>query len=62
MGVTEEEGPKISAKLRGPSPARYALPNTSGFMGHDATKHRLPAYSFGLRTALLYRKKNTPGQ
>ncbi|KAI6653298.1 vesicle-associated membrane protein 2-like [Oopsacas minuta] len=61
MGVTEEGGYKINAKLRGPGPARYALPNTSGFFGHDATKTRLPAYSFGLRTTLLYRKTKTPG-
>ena len=62
MGYTEEEVPRISAKLRGPGPARYALPSTSGYMGHDATKSRLPAYSFGLRTAVIYRRTNTPGK
>ena len=61
MGLTEEEVPKISAKLRGPGPARYSLPSTSGYNGHDATKNRLPAYSFGLRTAMLYKRTNTPG-
>lgn len=32
-----------------PSPARYTLPTTVGFNGHDIRKNRLPAYSFGLR-------------
>lgn len=32
-----------------PSPARYALPTTVGFNGHDIRKNRLPAYTFGLR-------------
>lgn len=32
-----------------PSPARYSLPTTVGYSGHDIRKNRLPAYSFGLR-------------
>lgn len=32
-----------------PSPARYTLPTTVGYNGHDIRKQRLPAYSFGLR-------------
>lgn len=32
-----------------PSPARYTMPTTVGFTGHDVRKNRLPAYSFGLR-------------
>lgn len=32
-----------------PGPAKYTLPPTVGFDGHDIRKNRLPAYSFGLR-------------
>lgn len=32
-----------------PGPAKYTLPTTVGFVGHDIRKKRLPAYSFGLR-------------
>lgn len=33
-----------------PSPARYTLPPTVGYSGHDIRKNRLPAFSFGLKT------------
>lgn len=33
-----------------PSPARYTLPTTVGFKGHDVRKNRMPAYSFGRKT------------
>lgn len=32
-----------------PGPAKYTLPPTVGFDGHDIRKDRLPAYSLGLR-------------
>lgn len=32
-----------------PGPAKYTLPTTVGYNGHDIRKNRLPAYSFGLR-------------
>lgn len=32
-----------------PGPAKYTLPTTVGFNGHDIRKNRLPAHSFGLR-------------
>lgn len=35
-----------------PSPARYSLPTTVGYTGHDLRKNRLPAYSFGLRVPI----------
>lgn len=32
-----------------PSSARYGLPTTVGYNGHDVRKTRMPAYSFGAR-------------
>lgn len=32
-----------------PGPAKYTLPTTVGYIGHDVRKNRLPAYSIGLR-------------
>lgn len=32
-----------------PGPAKYTLPTTVGFNGHDIRKNRLPAHSLGLR-------------
>ena len=43
------EKPIIAAKLRGPGPGRYGLPSTVGYVAHDFTKHRKPAYPFGQR-------------
>lgn len=39
----------IAAKLKGPGPAKYRLPGTFGFENHDATRKRMPAFSFGKR-------------
>lgn len=33
----------------GPGPSRYCLPQCVGYNGHDTTKLRMPAYSFGQR-------------
>ena len=41
--------PEIAAKIRGPGPAKYGLPATVGHRGHDPTKKRLPAFTFGTR-------------
>ena len=41
--------PVIAAKLRGPGPAKYRLPGTVGSKDHDPTKHKDPAFSFGMR-------------
>ena len=34
---------------KGPGPAKYLLPGSTGFHRHDPTKHAKPAYSFGVR-------------
>ena len=46
---------RISAMERGPGPARYLLPGSCGFRGHDFTKGKNPAFSFGLRSRNLVR-------
>lgn len=33
----------------GPGPGRYGLPSTCGYISHDFTKWKSPAYSFGSR-------------
>ena len=44
-----QEGPVIAAKLKGPGPAKYKLPGTTGCLNHDVTKKKMPAFSFGKR-------------
>lgn len=44
----------IAARLKGPGPAKYKLPGTTGFMSHDQTKKRMPAFSFGKRFRTNY--------
>jgi len=44
----------IAAKLKGPGPAKYKLPGTTGFQNHDATKKQMPAFSFGKRFKTNY--------
>ena len=46
---SKEEKVEIGAKCRGPGPAKYLLPGTIGIKGHDISKHRCPAFSFGQR-------------
>lgn len=48
------EGPTIAAKLNGPGPAKYNLPGTTGYMSHDATRKKMPAFSFGKRFTTTY--------
>jgi len=61
----EDEAPKrpmIAARERGPGPARYSLPPTAGFLGHDPSKHMSPAYSFGLPARSQFREgRHIPG-
>ena len=45
----QREGPVIAAKLKGPGPAKYKLPGTTGYRDHDVTKKKMPAFSFGKR-------------
>ncbi|XP_057313914.1 outer dense fiber protein 3-like [Hydractinia symbiolongicarpus] len=44
-----EQCPVIAAKMNGPGPAKYKLPGTFGYMYHDATRKKMPAFSFGKR-------------
>lgn len=46
---SKDEKVEIGAKCRGPGPAKYLLPGTIGIKGHDISKHRCPAFSFGQR-------------
>uniref|UniRef100_A0A669QKM8 Outer dense fiber of sperm tails 3B n=2 Tax=Phasianus colchicus TaxID=9054 RepID=A0A669QKM8_PHACC len=39
----------IAALYGGPGP-KYGLPTNVGFRLHDPSRHRAPAYSFGMRT------------
>jgi len=50
--TTSEDGALIAAKLRGPGPAKYKLPGTTGFKNHDGTKKKMPAFSFGKRFSM----------
>ncbi|NXG25453.1 ODF3A protein, partial [Grallaria varia] len=40
----------ISAQYRTPGP-KYGMPSNVGYHQHDPTRHRAPAYTFGLRAA-----------
>ena len=50
MAETERRRPMIGAMFRGPGPAAYVLPGSTGYIGHDCTKYKKPAFSFGART------------
>ncbi|XP_076334810.1 ciliary microtubule associated protein 1A-like [Tachypleus tridentatus] len=50
----------LAAQIKGPGPGKYLLPGSVGFTGHDITKRRNPAFSFGSRTKIID-KKTTPG-
>ncbi|KAF3701039.1 Outer dense fiber protein 3-like protein 2 [Channa argus] len=54
--------PIISARERGPGPARYALPPTVGYINHDFTKPSSPAYSFHSRlSSAMVAVDSSPG-
>ena len=53
--------PPIGAMFRGPGPGRYMLPTTCSYQGHDFTKHRKPAASFGLRHLHALTNDCSPG-
>uniref|UniRef100_A0A4X2KUP9 Ciliary microtubule associated protein 1C n=1 Tax=Vombatus ursinus TaxID=29139 RepID=A0A4X2KUP9_VOMUR len=38
--------PVLMALLKSPGPGRYLRPSCTGYLGHDISKHRAPAYSF----------------
>ncbi|NXK89272.1 ODF3A protein, partial [Formicarius rufipectus] len=49
----------IAAQYRTPGP-KYGLPSNVGYPQHDPTRHRAPAYSFGLRLK-DQQQSRTPG-
>ena len=61
--TTEVQRPLIAAKITGPGPARYTLPPTIGFIGHDYTRFKYPAYWFGMKlpSSLFDGRKHSPG-
>lgn len=50
----------IAAMMRGPGPAKYRLPSCLGHPGHDVSKSKSPAFSFGRRVK-AQENKNSPG-
>lgn len=52
---------QIGAMFRGPGPARYLLPGSTGFKIHDPTKYKAPAYSMGARSSKLHDGPMSPG-
>ena len=50
--TSDQDSALIAAKLRGPGPAKYKLPGTTGFKNHDGTKKKMPAFSFGKRFSM----------
>jgi len=52
--------PQIAAMFRGPGPAKYRLPGSTGLVNHDPTKYKKPAWSFGGRH-IKYKDECSPG-
>ena len=61
MSTTSPERPIIGAMFRGPGPAKYWLPGTTGHKQHDPRKHMKPAWSLGMRCYPKYREDTGPG-
>lgn len=61
MAKAEDGGPAIMAKISGPGPAKYFLRGTCGFMHHDPSKPRSPAYKLGGRVWPNLGKNDGPG-
>lgn len=53
--------PPIGATFRGPGPGRYMLPTSCCYVGHDLTKKRNPAPSFGTRHVHSLANDCSPG-
>ena len=52
VALTRDKSEKeiiIAGKLRGPGPAKYKLPGSTGYKNHDGTKKKMPSFSFGKR-------------
>ena len=58
---TAEKRPQIGAMFRGPGPARYLLPGSTGYRLHDPTKNKAPAYSLGIKASKLDQGPKSPG-
>jgi len=59
---TDTGKPLIYGKYNGPGAGRYQLPSTCGHEKHDFTKHKKPAYSFGIKpTNSMYGTDVSPG-
>ena len=49
-GVSFKVRPQALCKEKGPGPAAYRLPGTTGLEGHDPTRHRAPGYTMASRS------------
>ena len=61
MALAEDGGPAIMAKLSGPGPAKYFLRGTCGYVLHDPSKPRSPAYKLGARVWPSTARNDGPG-
>ena len=63
MATDQVKRPMIAAKITGPGAGRYMLPPTIGYIGHDFTRFKHPAYSFGIRLVckMFEAMKHSPG-
>lgn len=56
----KENHPKSSCMSKGPGPA-YKLPGLTGYIGHDPSRYRNPAYSIPGRQGLRDAETASPG-
>ena len=61
MSSETAKRPQIGAMFRGPGPARYLLPGSTGYRIHDPTKNKAPAYSLGIKSSKLDQGPASPG-
>jgi hypothetical protein len=61
MSSETAKRPQIGAMFRGPGPARYLLPGSTGYRVHDPTKNKAPAYSLGVKSSKLDQGPTSPG-
>jgi len=63
MTEFDNKRPQIGAMFRGPGPAKYALPGSTGSHNHDFQKRKMPSYIFGLKTTgIKYTASPGPAQ
>ncbi|KAL5475707.1 hypothetical protein EMCRGX_G025554 [Ephydatia muelleri] len=51
ISIETGSSPKSAPLDKGPGPAKYLLPGTTGTNNHDPTRSRSPAYSMGMKHA-----------